>query len=428
MTLLDAPSNGHSSSFAVMDDLRLIDSEAGLHKMYDLRKSVGGEVDALLMAHDLLTKEMRARGLFYEPLEKRAFSQEQRDKDAASGVAENDGSYPIKTATDLANVVADCNRTGQKPSDMAHIRTRAKALGLPDPFSKGLETIDQLTMLAASVVDLPSAEMFTKAVGDASIEDRKKWAATGVSLADGSLPIPDEAHLHTMIRLQPQHADPQAAMNHIIERAKAIGAEHALPEAWRNSAAEPESGEPAVGAGAHSQYPDAPKKGIVAKLRKALGLTEAESNVILKVLDAELEEDGEYLILKSAPESRYTMGPMYMPDQLDAHGEWTTAADLEKSMFKYVEQTGATRDVFLQHKPDIPAGKWLAVMPWPYEVSATVRKSIDGVTKAESTTFPAGTVFMGVQWEPWAWPLVKSGEITGLSMGGHARRVEGSPS
>ena len=34
-----------------------------------------------------------------------------------------------------------------------------------------------------------------------------------------------------------------------------------------------------------------------------------------------------------------------------------------------------------------------------------------------------GTVFMGVQWEPWAWELVKKGKLTGYSIGGKAERI-----
>jgi hypothetical protein len=30
---------------------------------------------------------------------------------------------------------------------------------------------------------------------------------------------------------------------------------------------------------------------------------------------------------------------------------------------------------------------------------------------------------MGVQWEPWAWELVKKGKLTGYSIGGKAERM-----
>lgn len=59
------------------------------------------------------------------------FSQEERDKDAKSGDAEPDGSFPIENATDLANAKRDLGRAGDKPSDRAHINERAKALGEP---------------------------------------------------------------------------------------------------------------------------------------------------------------------------------------------------------------------------------------------------------------------------------------------------------
>jgi hypothetical protein len=38
-------------------------------------------------------------------------------------------------------------------------------------------------------------------------------------------------------------------------------------------------------------------------------------------------------------------------------------------------------------------------------------------------TFPANTVFLGVQWEPWAWELVKADKLRGYSIGGRAQRL-----
>lgn len=58
------------------------------------------------------------------------YSTAQRKQMAKTGEAQADGSYPIKTRKDLSNALKDFNRTGQKPSDKAHIVKRARALGL----------------------------------------------------------------------------------------------------------------------------------------------------------------------------------------------------------------------------------------------------------------------------------------------------------
>lgn len=57
---------------------------------------------------------------------------DQRKKDAASGVAMADGSYPIRNAGDLANAKQAVGRApaGKRNAVIAHINKRAKALGL----------------------------------------------------------------------------------------------------------------------------------------------------------------------------------------------------------------------------------------------------------------------------------------------------------
>ncbi len=76
--------------------------------------------------------------------DKREFSAAQREKDAEEGVAMPDGSYPIRSAKDVANAVRDCCRSGEKPDVKAHIIARAKAIGaesaVPDDWT---ETADK---------------------------------------------------------------------------------------------------------------------------------------------------------------------------------------------------------------------------------------------------------------------------------------------
>jgi len=115
-------------------------------------------------------------------------------------------------------------------------------------------------------------------------------------------------------------------------------------------------------------------------------------------------------------EERYTFSPWYVPDSLDAHGEWSDRQEVQQAFWKYLNQDD--RDIRLQHNTDIVAGQWVEGATWPYEVTVPV-KHPEGDTEY---TFPAGTPFLGIIWEPWAWELIKQGEIRGLSIGGTANR------
>jgi starvation-inducible DNA-binding protein len=117
-------------------------------------------------------------------------------------------------------------------------------------------------------------------------------------------------------------------------------------------------------------------------------------------------------------EERYTFSPWYVPDSLDAHNEWTDPKEVQQAFWKYLGQDN--RDIRLQHNTDIVAGEWVEGATWPFEVTVPV-KHPEGDTEY---TFPAGTPFLGIVWEPWAWELIKSGQIRGLSIGGSAQRAE----
>lgn len=368
-----------------------------------------------------------------------------------------------------------------------------------DPILKSIE----------DVTDDDFMEFF-KELPQLSNDQRMRMGEQGIALPDGSFPIPDEAHLHAAIRLVGQAADPQSAMNHIIERANAMGMQDALPPAW-NVSNDPNQGAAQVGPGASQMPgPGGPQKPQASATKPATGgamaaggagagsmpqATGGTSGVgptlggaqgagpgpggtnpstpqsaaggsgatasapdrtkrkaatplsgsgpsqpgLMKRLahaftkggasvDVDLDDDFGYAVIKTAAsaEERYTLGPVYMPGQLDAHGEWATAEDLQKSTWDFVKNSGDDRLVYLQHS-DRPAGEWVEIMAWPHPVTAAMTKAVDGVQKSTPVEFPAGTVYMGVVWEPWAYDMVKSGKITGFSMGGYAQRVEGMP-
>lgn len=127
---------------------------------------------------------------------------------------------------------------------------------------------------------------------------------------------------------------------------------------------------------------------------------------------------GEIETVFKGNEKRFTLGPWYIPDRQDAHGEWTDSEELQTALWDYVKS--GDRRIRLQHNKNVVAGEWVETMTWPYPVTVPMKKA-DG--SESPVTYPSGTVFMGVQWEPWAWELVKKGKLTGYSIGGKSERM-----
>lgn len=125
------------------------------------------------------------------------------------------------------------------------------------------------------------------------------------------------------------------------------------------------------------------------------------------------------LIHKANKEQKFTLGPWYIPDKEDAHSEWTDAEELQKALWDYVRS--GDRNIRLQHNTDIVAGEWVEAMSFPVPITLGMTKASGD---AKQVTYPAGTVFLGVKWNDWAWDLVKQDKITGFSIGGSAARVE----
>jgi phage head maturation protease len=76
--------------------------------------------------------------------EKRSFTSEQRRAAAKSGAAMKDGSYPIENRDDLSNAIRAIGRAKNRASTMAHIKSRARAMGatsmLPEDWGKSAES------------------------------------------------------------------------------------------------------------------------------------------------------------------------------------------------------------------------------------------------------------------------------------------------
>ncbi len=110
---------------------------------------------------------------------------------------------------------------------------------------------------------------------------------------------------------------------------------------------------------------------------------------------------------------RFTLGPWYIPNEVDSHGDWTDPDELQEALWRYVKS--GYRGIHLQHSADIQAGEWVEAMTLPWEMTVPV---IDMNGEVTHHIYPKGTVLLGVQWEVWAWTLVLEGKITGYSIGG----------
>ena len=122
--------------------------------------------------------------------------------------------------------------------------------------------------------------------------------------------------------------------------------------------------------------------------------------------------------LRKVDEKMFTLGPLYVPDFMDAHGEWTDSDELQRAVWDWVK--GGDRSIYLQHNRTVKAGEWVEVMTMPYEWTVTMKDSSGA--PIGKVTYPAGTVFLGVQWDKDAWELVRDGKLRGYSIGGLADR------
>lgn len=127
-------------------------------------------------------------------------------------------------------------------------------------------------------------------------------------------------------------------------------------------------------------------------------------------------DDVEYDVLEKQDELRYTLGPVYLPDTIDTQNEFTDSDELRKMVWEYVA-TG-DRTLRRQHTDQVVGEiKELYQLPFEQELDMTVNNRV------RKYRLPAGTVYAGVQWNESAWPDVKSGKISGFSMGGRTARI-----
>jgi hypothetical protein len=115
----------------------------------------------------------------------------------------------------------------------------------------------------------------------------------------------------------------------------------------------------------------------------------------------------DYVVVKSDEESRYTLGIAYPANEVDAHGDFTDAAELEEAAWNFMVKS---RNIGTDHEDGT-------------DFSGTVVESYiyrgPDWTSGEETITP-GDWLVGAVWAEESWDRVKKGELTGWSIQGLA--------
>ena len=149
---------------------------------------------------------------------------------------------------------------------------------------------------------------------------------------------------------------------------------------------------------------------------------------------------------------KYTLGVVYEPDVVDAHGDFAKAEDIEKAAWGFMK---AVQDKVKLTEGCVKAFKELVAGVKKGEANIDITELLQAVEKSdgiglgvqhrdwavglgdivESFIAPAdmvvsgqvikkGSWMMGVVWNDANWAKVLKGEITGFSMGGTGKKIE----
>lgn len=130
------------------------------------------------------------------------------------------------------------------------------------------------------------------------------------------------------------------------------------------------------------------------------------------------------VLVKSVEEIRYTLSVAYPVDTADVakardgFRDFASADALRKACWSFADNGG---EVGLGHQPGTEgAGRTVEnyILPCDWVV-----KAVDG----QEYTIPAGSWMQGTIWTEEAWALIKSGDVTGVSLQGDALRRTPSP-
>ncbi|MBX5477157.1 MAG: hypothetical protein IRZ18_08570 [Clostridia bacterium] len=125
------------------------------------------------------------------------------------------------------------------------------------------------------------------------------------------------------------------------------------------------------------------------------------------------EDSARYTVMKAAEEQHYTLGIAYPADRIDAHGEFTSAEELERTAWHWMAEH---RLIGIQHE-DGTTGHGVPVESYIY-------RGPDWEINGQ--TVRAGDWLLGVVWDDTAWDLIKRGVLKGYSIQGEAERKPAS--
>lgn len=179
----------------------------------------------------------------------------------------------------------------------------------------------------------------------------------------------------------------------------------------------------------------------------------AWANRILEEADKEdpVSKSQTVRLLKADAPQRYTLGIVYEPDVVDSQDDWATADEIEKACWEFnrrlqapiakanalldaIEKAADGTPIEVSVETEAPVEKGaLGVqhLSWDDDHGEILESYIApcdmAIAKADGTVeaVKAGSWLMGIVWSPENWAKVEKGEITGLSLGGSARRVRG---
>jgi hypothetical protein len=131
-----------------------------------------------------------------------------------------DSDFTITGTPDNPAVVIEVYRDGKPTGRMVGHRmsTLSAAKSIWSSFSPD------------DVVQKPQVSLFKR---DYNTESRRRMAASGQAMPDGSFPIANRTDLRNAIQSVGRASNYEAAKRHIIRRARALGATDMLPEDWK---------------------------------------------------------------------------------------------------------------------------------------------------------------------------------------------------
>ncbi len=133
------------------------------------------------------------------------------------------------------------------------------------------------------------------------------------------------------------------------------------------------------------------------------------ARAVAGLLDRDLHAG--YAIVKADNEAKFTLGVAYPADSIDAHGEFASAAELEKAAWSAIARR-ITAGV--GHRPGTDdAGVIVESYIWRFD---PIEVNGERINK--------GDWVLGCVWSEPAWALIKAGKLQGYSIQGVARVKE----